>query len=373
MITKITAAVRAVWADKLRTVAGKPLKYCPGFPEIAGRWDAWWKFEADRPLLLATAKKKVDISWGKAFDLIDNPEEWLAVRRKQVENTHYVGETIPSIRVDIGPVSLAAFLGAPLHLSDTVQTSWQDPIIEDWDDLSRIKFDPSNTWLRKVVELAGITAAHAAGKYAVCLPDISGGMDTLSNLRGPSRLCMDLYDNREQVKQAAMLVVDAWEGAFASLYDVILEQGSGVVQQLGCWSSSSSYIVATCDFNALIGIEDFKEIGLPSMRAEAQRARLGVNHLDGPDAARHAETLAAEPAITAMQYTPGAGTPSAMAKIDMLKMFQKAGKPVYVSCPAHEVEGLIDSLDPKGLAISPGGVETPEQADELMELIQRRF
>lgn len=31
-----------------------------------------------------------------------------------------------------------------------------------------------------------------------------------------------------------------------------------------------------------------------------------------------------------------------------------AGKPAYVSCPASEVEGILYTLDPKGLAISPG-------------------
>ena len=255
---RITQKERSVWGDKLQTIAEKQLNFSPNFPEIAKRWDAWWKFESERPLLLTSVRKNADIRWDKAFDLLDKPEEWLAVRRKQLVNTHYVGEAIPSIRVDIGPVSLAAFLGAPTHFTEA--TSWQDPIIEDWYDLSRIKFDPSNPWLKKVMDLAEITAADAAGNYAVCLPDISGGMDTLSNLRGPDRLCMDLYDNREQVKKAAMLIIDAWEGVFSSLYDVILEKGSGVVHQLGCWSSLGSHIVATCDFNALIGVEDFKEI-----------------------------------------------------------------------------------------------------------------
>ena len=262
---------------------------------------------------------------------------------------------------------MSSFLGAPTHFTEA--TSWQDPIIENWNDLSWIKFDHSNSWFKKVVELAEFTAVDAKDNYAVCLPDISGGMDILSNLRGPDKLCMDLYDHREQVKEAAKLVIDAWDGAFTSLYNVILNKGSGVVHQLGCWSGTSSHIVATCDFNALIGVEDFKEIGLPSTRSEALRAGLCIKHHDGPDAARHAETLAAEPAITAMQYTPGAGTPSALAKIDMLKMFQDAGKPVYINCPAGEVKGILDSLDPKGLVICPSGVETPKQADELMKLV----
>ncbi len=74
-----------------------------------------------------------------------------------------------------------------------------------------------------------------------------------------------------------------------------------------------------------------------------------------------------------MQYTPGAESPSALAKIDMLQMLQRTGKPVYVCCPVHEVAGVIDKLDPKGLAISATDVASPKQTDGFMQLIQKRF
>ena len=90
-----------------------------------------------------------------------------------MENTYYVGEAIPSIRVDIGPVAMAAFLGAPTHF--TKEPSWQEPIIENQNNLSWIKFDPSNIWFRKVIELAETTVFDATGHYTVYLPEISDG------------------------------------------------------------------------------------------------------------------------------------------------------------------------------------------------------
>ena len=112
---------------------------------------------------------------------------------------------------------------------------------------------------------------------------------------------------------------------------------------------------------------------MPSLKVEALRAGLCVFHLDGPDASRHAQALVEEPAITAVQYTPGAGTPSALAKLPMLEMIQKAGKPIYIVCPKTEVEELADRLDPKGLVLAPDDIETPGEADELLEHVLKRY
>ena len=83
---------------------------------------------------MAAVAKTRDIRWDKLLDQLDQPDEWVRLRRLQVEQTHYVGESLPFARVDIGPVAMAAFLGTPLHLADEEQTSWQDPIIETWEE-----------------------------------------------------------------------------------------------------------------------------------------------------------------------------------------------------------------------------------------------
>lgn len=356
----------------LADIARRPLRFRPDFPDVARRWEAWWRCEATRPLLLVSAPKRKDLYWGKAFDHMGQPAEWLRLRRLQVENTHYAGDSIPSIRVDIGPVATAAFLGAPLHLSESEQTSWQDPTIDDWRARPALTLSPDQPVWRQVLELTLFTAQDAAGKYLVCFPDLTGAIDVLANMRGPERLCMDLYDEREAVKQAALEVVDAWHAAFEALHTAALDAGAGVIQWVGAWSSAP-HTVPTCDFNALIGGDDFADVCLPSLRKQAGLAGRAVLHLDGPAAARHAVALAAEPHIQAIQYTPGAGTPSALAMLDMLRMLQRAGKPILVMCPAEEVEALAGALDPRGLALCPSGVATPADADAMAERLERAF
>ncbi len=371
-LSPITPARKSAWSRRLAAIADKPLEFKPDFPEAARRWEAWWRFESARPLLVCPVPKRRDINWSKSFDLMDRPAEWLAVRRRQVESTHYPAETLPVIRADIGPVAMAAFLGAPTHTSESEQTSWQEPIIRDWDSPPSFELDLENLWLRRVLALAEHIARDAAGRYLFCFPDLTGGVDALSNLRGPDRLCMDLFDRRDAVKAAAARVVDAWERVFAALHEIPLAHGAGVIQWLNTWSSVP-HTVPTCDFNALIGPEDFGDVCMPSLEEQARRAGRCAFHLDGPAAARHAEALARSPHITAVQFTPGAGTPSALAKLDMLRLVQKARKPVLVFVPRDEILPLCDQLDPRGLAVWPTGVATPQEADQIAQSLAKRF
>ena len=364
------AARHAIWCERLATVSRAPLALAPDFPAVARRWEAWWRFEADRPLLVAAVPKRLDIRWDKAFDLLEKPAEWLNVRRLQVENLHWVDATVPSIRVDLGPVVTGAFLGAPLHFAAAEQTSWESPIIEDWDDSAVPDPDPENHWLKVALALARVTAADAAGRYLVSMPDLSGAVDVLANMRGTERLLMDLYDHAEEVERAAERVVPAWKLAFAALYEEITAAGAAVTSWLHAWSDVP-YTVPTCDFNFMLSPAQFRRFCLPSLVLQAQLAGRCLFHLDGPGASRHAEALAAEPAITAIQYTPGAGTPSALAKVEMLRMLQAARKPLVVCCPKSEVSALVDLLDHRGVVLIPEGIASPAEADDLVGLIER--
>lgn len=363
---------RQRWTRVLQDIRSTPLEYCPDFPAIAERWTKWWQCEGDRPLLVAATAKHPDVPGGKWLDLIDQPRAWLAAQRQALDNLHCVGDFIPFIRADLGPVAMAAFLGAPLHLAPREQTSWQDPIIDSWDTPPEIAVDPDNEWLQKALALMEVTAQDAAGRYLVCTPDLTGAIDALVNMRTPEKLAMDLYDHRDDVLQAAAHAVDGWEFVFSEMYDRVLGQGAGITQWINCWADGP-FTVPTCDFNALIGREDFRDVCMPSLTEQARRAGLCVFHLDGPDAARHAETMARDPDITAIEYVPGAATPSALAKLPMFKMFQEHRVPLFLEVQKEEVQSIIDALDPRGLAVRVHGLDTPGEADALFAWVLRRF
>jgi hypothetical protein len=367
----LTSELIASLSAKLRQIAQQPLEFCPDFPAIAKRWEAWWRFEADRPLVVTSAQKSgCDVRGDKAFDLHDQPQVWLDLRRRQLLATHRVGETLPFVRADIGPVAIAAFVGAPIHFSRQQNTSWLDPIIEDWASRPPLLFREDNPTFRRVMRLMDAIAADVPGRYLASMPDMSGAIDALAILRGSERLCLDLMDNPAPVHLSLPELLDAWERAHAAIYIAAVNRGVGLGQWVNCWSDVP-YIVPTCDFNALIGEKAFEQHCLPSLAEQARRCGRCCFHLDGPAASRHARALAETPEITAIQYTPGAGTPSAVAMLPMLKMVQSYRKPLMVIVPANEVDVLAKALDPRGLVLWVGGVRSPEQADAIAQRIAR--
>ena len=90
-------------------------------------------------------------------------------------------------------------------------------------------------------------------------------------------------------------------------------------------------------------------------------SRFGVAVRDGEEGflvpVRDAEALARTPEVTAVQYTPGAGSPSALAVLDMLRMLQEAGKPIVVDAPPDELPELASVLDPRGVMFLLPGVD----------------
>lgn len=359
------------WSAALRHVRCQSLDYCPRFPEVAARWESWWQFKADRPLLIAPVAKSADTYRGKAYHLLGQPDQWLQTLEQQLESTHYVAETLPRIRIDIGPIAPAAFLGAPLTVSEAEQTTWQEPVIPDWEHAPSIRFDPENPWFVLVRQLLALVAEKARGRYLACLPDMSGAIDTLANMRGPDNLCLDLIDRREQVRVTAMKIMEEWEGMYQGVMDAALERGAGLIHWLGCWSDRA-YAIPTCDFSALIGPAEFEDCCLPSIARQAEMTERMLFHLDGPQSARHWATLARLKFITAIQYSPGAGTPSALAKLDMLRGIQTAGKPVLVITPKSEVLDVARRLDPRGTAFWVDDLHTVDEAEDLAAALGSR-
>jgi hypothetical protein len=367
----MTPSKQTLWAGQLHTISKQPLAYCKNFPEIAARWEAWWQFKADRPVMTCRIPLRGDIYWGKGFHLLDRYDEWLATQLLQLENTHWMGDTPPHVRVDIGPEAPAAFLGAPLTISEAEQTAWNTPTIENWSPPPRFEFDPQNKWFRYVVDTLAKVAEDACGRYVVCLPDMGGAMDVLVNMRSPTLLCMDVMDaEREAVKTAAMQIAEAWGPMYEAALDAILPRGAGYINQMLCWSDFP-YVVPTCDFNALIGPEDFVDLCLPSLERQARYAGRICFHLDGPQASRHATMLSQQSWVTSVQYTPGAGTPSALAKLDMFRELQAAGKPILTAVPVEELDEFCGRVDPRGVAIYVDGISTVAEADACMMIAEK--
>jgi hypothetical protein len=363
----------AEWTERLSTTASQPLTYCPDFPKITQRYEAWWRQElTGHPIFMASANKNPARPIRRRLSLLDDPEAWYAAKVEDLNQQHRVGDTIPTIRADFGAVLQGGLYGGLRESS--ADTSWTHPFIDDdWSNTPNWRLpDPENEWWIRMQTLLSRAAEDAAGNYVVCTPDLGSSADTLITLRGSTSLAYDMVDRPETIHAAVDEMYFGWRQAFMELYRQTVDLGAPMIHFFGLWSSQP-YALMACDFNALIGPKHFEEMFLPDIARQSETAERAFFHLDGPGAAKHIDSLLTVPGLQAIQFTPGAGYPSAMDWVDMFRKIQESGRSVLAICPADEVLDLCDALDPADLAIVIDDPLTPAQLDDLYDTFCWRF
>lgn len=360
------------WSELLSGMATNPLEFCASFPSIAQRFEAWWRQEImDRPVFVGTANPSPSRPITRRLELLEHPEAWYAAKLADMTQLRYVGDALPVIRADFGPVLLGGLVGGRLEFGH--DTGWTHPCIDDmWSNAPDWTLRDDNAWWLRLREVMRLVAEQAPGRYLACTPDLGGSADVLLNLRGAAGLCEDVMTRSERVRDAIDALYAAWRTAFVELYRIAMNLGAGLTHWLGIWSDAP-YMVPACDFNYMIGPETFERLFLPDIARQAATVGRAVFHLDGPGATVHIDALLDVPDIQAIQFTPGTGTPSALAWVDMFRKIQARGRSLYIICPGHEALELCDALEPEGLGLWVCDAASPKELEDLFAAFCARF
>ena len=354
------------WASQLQAIAAEPLELCPDFPRIARRFEAWWAHDClDRPIFIGAVNARPEREITRRLEVIEQPDAWFAMKYADMLQTHRVGDALPYIRADFGAVLLGGMLGARVEFG--ADTTWTHAFIDDdWSNAPDWSLRDDNHWWMLLQQLAERVAADARGRYLFCTPDLGGSADVLLNQRGSAALCLDAVERPGQIVQAVEAIYPSWRKAFTRLYQITLGHGSGLIHWLALWSNRP-YMIPACDFNFMIGPSQFEHLFLPDIVHQAETAGRAVFHLDGPGAARHIDALLEVDALQAIHFTPGAGSPSALAWVEMFRKIQRKGRSLVVICPLAEVLDLCAALRPEGLALIADDIPSPEALDAVYE------
>jgi 5-methyltetrahydrofolate--homocysteine methyltransferase len=347
-------------------LADQPLAFCQDFPTIVRRFEAWWAQDVlDRPVFIASANANPARPITRRLTLIDQPEQWFEAKLADMQQLHRVGEALPFIRADLGPVVLASLLGGDrVFAADTAWT--RHHIDDDWSNVDW-RFHDDNAWWQRTVKLMHLIAEDAAGRYVVCSPGLGGTGEALINLRGTTQLCLDLVQQPERVRAAVEAIFPTWQRAFRELYAIADAHQVSLIHWLGLWSAQP-YLIAECDLAYMIGPRHFEDLFLPDIVRQASAVGRAVYHLDGPGATCHLDALLATPQLQAIQFSPGAGAPSALPWIPMFQKIQNSARSLQVICPANDVLALCQELQPQGLALL---VDTPLSVADLDDLFEQ--
>jgi hypothetical protein len=354
------------------------LAYKPDFDRVKAAWNAFWEGDVPgRPPVWATVAKpglpRGDLDrryWhavsGNFNYILDQLDLWL-------ENTAFLGESVPMFAPDFGPDQFAAFLGSDFEFSDaSPDTDWVKQTIDDWSTALPLRLLPDNRYWKGILGYAEFLAGHAEGRYLVSVPDLHSNMDTLLALRGSERLCMDFYDAPQAIEQAMKQV----RVMYPPVYDAIYAAGGmGGGRGSAGWApfwSEGKFATIQCDFLALLSPELSRKYVIPALEEEAAFLDHCVYHLDGPGCLPHLDDILAIKDIDVIQWVPGAGKPPMHEWLDVLQKCQAAGKglQMYNVYDLDTVKKISRALRPEKLMYYLE-VGTNDEAHRVMDWLER--
>lgn len=261
-------------------------------------------------------------------------------------------EAIPHVRHQYGtrgtPMTLAMYLGGRVTFEP--RTVWVDPVVDSWAGFTPV-FDERNPWWQRSRALMETYTKKAAAAGAVAsLPDFGDALTCFSLLRGAEQLVLDLLADPGVMQRRVREFVEVWKLCHRQMLDIYREHFEGDACWL-TWAPGSVY-ACQCDFSALLSPDLFRQFVVPELDMMGQHLDYQVFHWDGPDEIKFLDQLLGVPTIRALQWVPGAGQPTAVHRLDMLKRVQAADKGLYVyATNREEAELLLRELSPRGLFI----------------------
>lgn len=329
----------------------------PHFAQAMERVYAWYESAViDRPPVRFQAHNATMLSSAEDISTLTPAEKkawWFDVERqvelyaRSVAGRRFHGETFPIFCPNLGPDVYAAFYGAELVFGDV--TSWSIPPVRDWDDITRLRFDPANEYFQKLEEITRYALERCKGQFLVGYTDLHPGLDCVAAWRDPQQLCFDLIEHPDKVRQLGELAIADFHWIFDH-FDAMLKAEK---QPSSCWLGVPSFgrmHVPSEDFSALISPAFFREFGLPLLQQEVSGMTHNVYHVDGKGVARHLDAILSVPAVHAVQWVQGVGDNYPILQwVPFIQELQARRVPLIVDLDKTDLEAFMAAVRPEGL------------------------
>ena len=323
---------------------------------------------------------------GLCHETLDRPPEPASIRDAYVNaplrarrihwdlaHCAYPADVLPIARTDIGPGSLALFLGSEPRFSS--ETVWFEPCLHDCAEpeaLPPLRFDDTNPWWRVTEAILRECARLGRGKYLVGCPDLIENVDILAALRDPQALMMDMVERPEWVREKVFEINQVWFQAYQRIYDIIrLDDGSSAFGAFRLWGPGKTAKVQ-CDAAAMFSPDMFRRFVVPALSEQCAWLDYAMFHLDGTQALCHLDALLEIDDLDAIEWTPQAGVESGGHPrwYDLYRRILRAGKSVQaLHVAGDEIVPLLDAVGSHGLYVL-ARCASPAEADRIMALVE---
>jgi len=348
----------------------------PNFAEAAERFEAWWAGSSlGRPavtfcgLLVEDRPAGLDDPRPEAQRDMD-PRWHLACARRDLDAHAFAGETMPGVYPRFAsnlaiPASLA---GGVLDYRET--TAWTEPMPDVYErDLPG--FDPSHPVLAVLAESLRLMGEQLGDRGLLSVPPLLDGLTTLSLYRDSGPLCEDLIDRPGDVKRVAAHLDRLAVDAHRAMYEVI--NGFGHAQTVtwaGIYAPGKAEMVQ-CDFSIMLSPAMFEEFALPGLRLVTEYMDRSCYHLDGTPQTRFLDLLCSLDRLHAIQWNPEPPAKPPLAWLEFFHAVRDRGRSLWVACDTETAIALTRELGPDGLMVNVRDVKTLEQAEAVLDSLEK--
>jgi hypothetical protein len=162
---------------------------------------------------------------------------------------------IPSAVLELGAGFTVGLFGG--EVSFGADTSWSDHPLDSWDRMDHIRWNFDCRWGKYFEELIKYFVRRGEGKYTVGLRN-SGPLDFMANLRNPTLLCVDVFEEPDRFHDLAKCCGEAMKRHMARQFDLIPPVAGGYCDYFSMWMPGRSAFF-TCDLSGVFSPAMYKE------------------------------------------------------------------------------------------------------------------
>ena len=349
------------------------LLYKSDWDETKERFHAWWAGETFGRSALEVRAPRDDVTDEEPPRAPDTPlQRWTdldyiaALNDYRHRRTFFGGEAFPVWSGGYpGHTAIATFLGCEIALD--MHTGWWYPVLndEEW-RVEDLRLNEDHTFYRFQISLLQRAVEEAEGRSIPSIGAFGGTGDTLAAVRGTDRLLFDVLDRPDLVRETELHLAHMWNEVYQAFYDIISPAAEGSTCWFRLWAPGKFYATQN-DFSYMISPKTWRDVFLPALEVQLDFLDYAIHHVDGIEAFAHVPTLCELPRLQAIQILPGAGKPSPLHYMDVLKQVQAAGKNLHITIPSSEVETALRELSARGLFLRT----TCETESEARDLLRR--
>ena len=341
----------------------------PTWENIKTRMQGYWAREAMDRCTVSIRLFKPGYDPSREHHYYYDAQTASEVWRTGMENRLYFGEAFPALFPYFGTAGIAEYTGCRgNHLP---HTTWFEPWMTEEDpDASRIGYAHPGIFERQKKAIADMIRL-SRGDYPVSVTDNAGVMDALAEIRGMSSLMTDMVIHPKFVEEGLKRLLPIYKETQEELFTLTQENNGGCIHAWMQLWAPKRMAQLQCDLSVMISGQAFNRFVMPELEELCSFLDYPVYHFDGQEQIRHLDALLSIPKLRAIQWTRVVSQPPTSHFIPVLQKIQRAGKNLILSPRPEEVKTLLDNLSIRGLHLVMDGVRSPEEAQDVMALVEK--